>query len=107
MTPDQVDLLGKALGSLLTSLGKRLETIETQLSDWHRDALGFTPSDYVRKEDVDKYILAHLDEYVLIKDVETLVDERVERYIDRNLDVESLVRDVVRDLSFSATISID
>jgi hypothetical protein len=78
MTRDQVEILGKALGNLLTALGTRLEKIEAQLAE-------------MKSVDSD-------DDYVRRDEIESLIDERVDSYIERNIDFDSMVSDAIENI---------
>ena len=78
MTQDQIDLLGRALGNLLTSLGARLEQIEAQIAEM--------------KTTVDE---GHHEDR---QDLEEIIDERVESYIARNIDFDSMVGEAIENI---------
>lgn len=78
MTRDQVEVLGKALGDLLTALGTRLEKIEAQIAE-------------MKSVDSD-------DDYVRRDEIESLIDERVDSYIERSIDFDSMVSDAIENI---------
>lgn len=78
MTRDQVEVLGKALDNLFTALGARLEQIEAQIAEMK------TTVDEGRHEDR--------------QDLEEIIDERVESYIARNIDFDSMVGEAIENI---------